>query len=89
MSKIVKEVTSANAEYVANFGNKGDLTLLYSGDPVLFNQYAFIPVNAELHPHVKADLAMDLEAWLTGEVAKELISNYRINGELLFTFNAK
>ena len=72
-----------------NFGNKGDLALLFSGDPVLFNQYAFIPVNPEMHPHVRNDLAMKLEAWLTGETAKELISNYRINGELLFTFNAK
>jgi tungstate transport system substrate-binding protein len=72
-----------------NFGNKGDLALLYSGDPVLFNQYAFIPVNPKLHPHVKYDLAMQLEGWLTGARAKQLISTYKINGELLFTFNAR
>ena len=72
-----------------NFGNKGDLALLYSGDPVLFNQYAYIPVNPKLHPHVKYDLAMKLEGWLTGQRAKQLISTYKINGELLFTFNAK
>jgi len=28
-----------------NFGNKGDLALLFAGDPVLFNQYAYLPVN--------------------------------------------
>ncbi len=72
-----------------NFGNKGDLALLYSGDPVLFNQYAFIPVNPKRHPHVKYDLVMKLEGWLTGQRAKQLISTYKINGELLFTFNAK
>ena len=38
------------------FGNKGDLGLLFAGDPVLFNQYAFIPVNPEKHGHVKSDL---------------------------------
>ena len=25
MSKVIKEITSANADYVANFGDKGDL----------------------------------------------------------------
>lgn len=71
-----------------NFGNKGDLAMLYSGDPVLFNQYAYLPVNPELHSHVKNDLAMKLEGWLTGPHAKELIDAYTINGETLFVFNA-
>lgn len=71
-----------------NFGNKGGLALLYAGDAALFNQYAFIPVNPVRHPHVKADLALALEGWMSGVKAKDLISNYRINGELLFTFNA-
>ncbi|MEQ9695193.1 substrate-binding domain-containing protein [Shimia sp. SDUM112013] len=72
-----------------NFGNKGDLALLYAGDPVLFNQYAFIPVNPEKHGHVKNDLAMKLENWLVSDKAKELINSYTINGETLFVFNAK
>ncbi|MBV1864774.1 MAG: substrate-binding domain-containing protein [Rhodobacteraceae bacterium] len=71
------------------FGNKGDLTLLFSGDPVLFNQYAYLPVNPELHPHVKKELAVKLENWLAGPKAEKLISDYKIGGELLFTFNAK
>ncbi|MCK4712688.1 MAG: substrate-binding domain-containing protein, partial [Marinosulfonomonas sp.] len=71
-----------------NFGNKGDLALLFAGDPVLFNQYAFIPVDPVRHPHVKADLALALEGWLTSETAADLINNYKINGEVLFTFNA-
>jgi tungstate transport system substrate-binding protein len=71
-----------------NFGNKGDLALLFAGDPVLFNQYAYIPVNPKLHPSVKADLATALEDWLTGDAAARLISDYEINGEKLFTFNA-
>lgn len=71
-----------------NFQNKGDLALLYAGDPVLFNQYAFLPINRERHPHVKADLVAQLEEWLTSETAKNLINTYTINGETLFTFNA-
>ncbi|MEL0436820.1 substrate-binding domain-containing protein [Phycobacter sp. K97] len=72
-----------------NFGNKGDLALLFSGDPVLFNQYAYLPVNPEKHPHVKNDLAMKLEGWLVSDKAKALINDYKINGETLFVFNAK
>ena len=72
-----------------NFGNKGDLALLFAGDPMLFNQYSFLPINAEKHPHVNFDLAMKLEAWLTSDRARSLIDAYEINGEKLFVFNAK
>lgn len=72
-----------------NFGNKGDLALLYSGDPVLFNQYAYLPVNPELHSHVKDDLAVRLEEWLVSDHAKQLIDGYTIDGETLFVFNAQ
>ncbi|WP_306115493.1 MULTISPECIES: substrate-binding domain-containing protein [unclassified Roseovarius] len=72
-----------------NFGNKGDLALLFAGDPVLFNQYAYLPVNPEKHPHVKADLAAQLEAWLVSDRAQVLIDGYRLEGEQLFTFNAQ
>ncbi|WP_027257519.1 substrate-binding domain-containing protein [Leisingera aquimarina] len=72
-----------------NFGNKGGLALLFEGDPVLFNQYAYIPVNPEKHGHAKNGLAMQLEAWLVSDKAKSLINGYRINGETLFVFNAK
>ncbi|SDX43775.1 substrate-binding domain-containing protein [Litoreibacter albidus] len=71
-----------------NFGNKAGLAILFEGDPVLFNQYAFIPVNPEKHDHVKNDLALKLEDWLVSDAAKTLINDYKINGETLFTFNA-
>jgi tungstate transport system substrate-binding protein len=72
-----------------NFENKGDLALLYSGDPALFNQYAFLPVNPKKHPSVRYDLAMQLEGWLVSEKAKKLINSYQIDGEVLFVFNAR
>ena len=71
-----------------NFGNKGGLELLYSGDPALFNQYAYLPVNTARHPHVKAAEARSLEAWLVSDRARALINGYEIGGEQLFTFNA-
>ncbi|WP_239113269.1 substrate-binding domain-containing protein [Shimia biformata] len=72
-----------------NFGNKGDLALLFAGDPVLFNQYAYLPVNPEKHGHVKAGLAEKLEGWLVSDRAKALINGYMIDGETLFVFNAE
>lgn len=71
-----------------NFGNKGGLALLFSGDPALFNQYAYLPVNIGRHPHIKADLAARLETWLVSDRARTLINNYQIDGQSLFVFNA-
>ena len=72
-----------------NFGNKGDLALLFSGDPALFNQYAYIPVNPDLHLSVRNDLAMKLENWLVSDTAKGLIEGYKIDGQALFVFDAQ
>lgn len=71
-----------------NFGNKGQLALLFAGDTALQNQYAFIQISPDRHPHVKADLVGALEQWLVSERARALIDGYQINGEALFTFNA-
>lgn len=72
-----------------NFNNKGSLQLLFEGDPSLFNQYAYLPVNPEKHPHVKHNSAMELEAWFVSAKAQKLIGSYKINGQTLFTPNAK
>ena len=71
-----------------NFANRADLALLYSGDPLLFNQYAYLPVNPDKNTMVRNDLATQLEDWLTSPRAAELINGYSINGETLFVFNA-
>lgn len=72
-----------------NFGNKGDLELLHAGDPVLFNQYAYLPVNPARHEHARHGLALALERWLTGDRARALINGYTMDGETLFVFNAQ
>lgn len=72
-----------------NFKNKGNLKIIFEGDPILFNQYSFIPINTARHPHTKHDLAVKLENWLVSEKAQTMIANYKIAGEQLFTPNAK
>lgn len=71
-----------------NFGNKSGLAMTYSGDPALFNQYAFLPVDPAKNANIRNDLAMQLEDWLTSQRAADLINGYEINGEPLFVFNA-
>ena len=70
------------------FANKAGLALLFEGDPVLFNQYAYLPVSTDRHAHVKGDLAQRLETWLTSDAAQALIDGYTIGGQTLFIFNA-
>ncbi len=71
------------------FGNKGNLTLLFAKDPVLFNQYAYLPINPAKHPHVKSKLTKALEIWLTSAKAQAMIGDYKIAGEMLFIPNAR
>lgn len=71
-----------------NFGNKDGMEILFDGDPALFNQYAYIPVSQDRHPHVKFDLATRLEDWLVSEKAQSIIGDYTISGQVLFTPNA-
>jgi tungstate transport system substrate-binding protein len=72
-----------------NFKNKTRLDIQFSGDPVLFNQYAYLPVNPQRHAHVKHDIAVKLETWLTSQRAAEIINSHTIDNQTLFTFNAK
>lgn len=71
-----------------NYGTKSDHEILVQGDPALFNQYAYLPVSPDKGPHIRGDLAMDLENWLVSDAAKALINGYRIDGQQVFTFNA-
>ena len=71
-----------------NFGNKGDLEVLFQGDAALFNQYAYLPINPVKHPHVRHTLALEFEAWLTSEETQSAIGAYSVAGEKLFVPNA-
>ena len=85
----INAYTLADRASWLNFGNKGDLALLFAGDPVLFNQYAYLPVSAERSAHVKAEATQNLEKWLVSPRAKTIINGYEIGGEALVVFNAR
>jgi tungstate transport system substrate-binding protein len=68
----------------ASFRNRGDLAILFDGDPALFNPYGSILVNPARHPHVKAADARVWHAWLTSEEGRAAITGFRIGGEQLF-----
>ena len=72
-----------------NFANKATLALLFSGDPALFNQYAYLPIDPARHPHVKTTAQRTLEDWLTSPRAEALINGYKIDDMALFVFNAQ
>ena len=76
-------VLSDRASWLAE-GRRG-LSILFEGDPALFNQYAYLPVADARHP----EAAAMVEAWLTSERAATLIDGHRVGGERLFTFNAE
>jgi tungstate transport system substrate-binding protein len=69
-------------------GTIPDLTITYSGDPLLFNQYSVMPVNSTMHPHVNHTLAVGFADWLVTEVTQDLIASYEKYGHQLFFPNA-
>lgn len=71
-----------------SFKNRGDLGLLYEGDPRLFNQYSLILVNPEKHPHVKKQEALMFMDWMTSSDGQRAIADFQIGGETLFRPNA-
>ena len=71
------------------FGNKAGMEILLEGDPALFNQYSFLPVNPHRHPHVKAAAILRLRDWLVSDRARTVIDGYTLGGQTLFTWNAR
>ncbi len=66
------------------FNNRGDLALLFSGDPALYNPYGLIIVNPAHCPNVNLKDAQAFRDWLLSEKGQKLIAAYRVNGEQLF-----
>jgi len=71
-----------------SFGNKGDLSVIFEGDPTLFNQYGVIAVNPIVHPNVKAASANQFVEWLLGDAGQAAIAGFQVNGQQLFFPNA-
>ena len=66
------------------FRNRGDLRILFEGDPPLHNPYGVMIVNPERHPHVKVDLARRFVEWLVSDEGQRAIADFRLEGQQLF-----
>ncbi|GAA0307414.1 substrate-binding domain-containing protein [Rhodovulum strictum] len=72
-----------------SFENRGDLEIVFEGDPVLFNPYGIILVNPERHPHVKAEQGQAFIDWIISDAGQAAIASFQIGGEQLFFPNAE
>ena len=84
MASEMKSYVLADRGTFIKFRDKIDLVPLVQGDQSLHNPYGIIAVNPEKHPHVKQDEATRFIDFLTSDEARELIENYRLQGEILF-----
>ena len=67
-----------------------ELSLLFEGDPLLFNQYGVMAVNPQRHKHVRYKEAIQLINWLISKEGQSLIGSFKDkNGNQLFIPNAK
>lgn len=71
------------------FANKRNFKVLVEGDPQLFNQYGVTLVNPAKHPRVRTEKGQAFVDWLTGVAGQKAISNFKIDGQQLFTPNAR
>ncbi|BCX89268.1 tungstate transport system substrate-binding protein [Methylomarinovum tepidoasis] len=61
-----------------------DLTVVFEGDPALYNPYHIIAVNPKRCPKANFDAAMRYAAFLTGPVGQKLIGEFKVGGRQLF-----
>ncbi|OED38931.1 sulfate transporter [Chromatiales bacterium (ex Bugula neritina AB1)] len=72
-----------------SFGNRQNHTILFEGEPELFNQYGVILVSAEKCPRVKSSAGEKFIDWLTSTEGQHLIDSYQVDGQQLFYSNAQ
>ena len=71
------------------FGNKSNHTILFDGDPALFNQYGVIPVSPEKCPTIRHDEARAFRDWLVSAEGQTAIADFQKHGSQLFFPNAR
>lgn len=80
-------VLTDRATWIA-FANKQDGTILFEGNPALFNQYGVIPVSAAKCPNVNREAAEAFAQWLLSTTGQAAIAAYQVDGKQLFFPNA-
>ncbi len=70
--------------------DKLEMVVVLEGDPVLFNQYGVMAVNAAKHPQVKYQEALQFVDWLISPEGQQVIGDFKDqHGNQLFIPNAK
>lgn len=76
-------------KYSHNTGGNPVLKVIVEGDAILLNQYSAIAINTDNCPNAKFDLAMAFSDWMASTEAQQMIKNFRLLGQQLFTPNAE
>ncbi len=68
------------------YQNKIESTILFEGDPALYNPYGIIAVNPAKYPNAKYTLAMAFIGWVTSPEGQKIIKEFGIEqfGQPLF-----
>ncbi|MCX6647709.1 MAG: substrate-binding domain-containing protein [bacterium] len=69
-----------------------DIVILYpesspSGESMLLNIYSIVSLNPDLHPDLRQDEVDALIEWITGPEGQNRISDFQMNGHVLYTVN--
>lgn len=71
--------------WLATKGRLKYLTILFEGDPFLYNIYSVMAVNPKKHPYVNYEGAMKFIDWITSPEGQKLIGSFKDNlGNVLF-----
>ncbi len=68
--------------------DKLPLSIVFEGNPKLFNPYGMIAVNPEKYPDTNIKGAQIFIDWMISPEGQALIGNYKISGKVLFKPNA-
>lgn len=84
-------VLTDRGTYLAMQDNLPNLQIVFEDDENLFNPYGIIPVNPDLHPHVKHDAAMLMVEFFISDETQARIAEYGIEdfGQPLFFPDAR
>lgn len=89
MAAQMQAYTLADRATYATYKARTGLAVLVEGDPKMANPYGIIAVNPARHPHVNAEGARRLIAWITSPEGQARITAFRPQGQQLFFPSAK
>ncbi len=94
MGKAIQMASELGAYTIADRGtwlsykDKADLKVLYQGTDFLFNPYGIIAVNPKRYTDINFKGANALINWMTSKRGQQLIGQYKIHRQVLFTPSA-